>query len=105
NGDLSSLLNAQGQPVTVYDPVTKLPFAGPLPVSPQARDLLTLYPLPNLQQSSGVSRYNYQTQVLSNQHSDALQARLDKTIGHKDQVYGRFNFQSSRADAANLFHF
>ena len=105
SGDLSGLLNAQGQPVTVYNPVTKLPFVGPLPVSPQAKALLALYPLPNSSESNGASRYNYQTQVLSNQHIDALQSRLDKSIGHKDQVYGRFGFQSSRADAANLFHF
>jgi hypothetical protein len=105
SGDLSGLLNPQGRPVTVYDPVTKLPFTGLLPVSPQAQALLALYPLPNLQQASGASRYNYQTQVLDNQHIDALQSRLDKTIGHKDQLYGRFGFQSSRADVANLFHF
>ncbi|HZY61869.1 MAG TPA: carboxypeptidase-like regulatory domain-containing protein [Edaphobacter sp.] len=105
NGDLSGMLDAQGRPITIYDPVTKLPFVGPLPVSPQARALLALYPFPNLQQSSGLPRYNYQTQVLTNEHIDALQSRLDKTIGHKDQVYGRFGFQSVRSDAANLFHF
>ncbi len=105
-GDLSEMLNALGQPVTVYNPATGLPFGGPLPVSPQAMELLALYPLPNLSQNgAGSSRYNYQTQVLSNQHQDALQSRLDKTLGHKDQVYGRFGFQSSRADAANLFQF
>jgi hypothetical protein len=106
SGDLSGLLNGLGQPITVYNPATGLPFVGPLPVSAQAQALLALYPLPNLPQNgAGNSRYNYQTQVLSNQHVDALQSRLDKTLGHKDQVYGRFGFQSSRADVANLFHF
>jgi len=101
-GDLSGLLNAVGQPVTIYDPSTGLPFSGPLPVSPQAKALLALYPLPNV---VGNSSYNYQTQVLNDQHEDALQSRLDKTIGHKDQIYGRFGFQSARSDAVNLFHF
>jgi hypothetical protein len=101
-GDLSGVLNAQGQPVTVYNPATGLPFAGPIPVSPQALALLNLYPLPNL---AGSSRYNYQTGLVSNAHVDALQSRLDKTVGRKDQFYGGFGFQSVRSDAANLFHF
>jgi len=102
SGDLSGLRNALGQPITIYNPATGLPFAGAIPVSPQARALLNLYPLPNL---TGNSRYNYQTGVLSNSHADALQSRLTKTIGHRDQVYGGFGFQSSRSDSANLFNF
>ena len=101
-GDLSGVLNAQGQPVTIYNPATGMPFAGPVPVSPQAAALLNLYPLPNL---SGSSRYNYQTGLVSNTHVDALQSRLDKTVGRKDQFYGGFGFQSVRADSANLFGF
>ncbi len=102
NGDLSGLQNSLGQPVTIYDPATGLPFAGAIPVNPQAKALLQLYPLPNL---SGSTRYNYQTQVLGNTHADALQSRLNKTIGRKDQLYGGFAFRSSRADNANLFNF
>jgi hypothetical protein len=102
NGDLSGLLNPLGQPVTIYNPMTGLPFSGPIPVSSQAQALLNLYPLPNL---AGNSRYNYQTEVLNNTHLDALQLRLDKTIGRRDQVYGRLGLQSSRADSVNLFGF
>jgi hypothetical protein len=102
NGDLSGLLNPLGQPVTIYNPMTGLPFSGPIPVSSQAQALLNLYPLPNL---TGNSRYNYQTEVLNNTHLDALQLRLDETIGRRDQVYGRLALQSSRADSVNLFGF
>jgi trimeric autotransporter adhesin len=102
SGNLSGLQNALGQPVTIYNPATGLPFVGAIPVSPQAKALLELYPLPNL---LGSTRYNYQTQVLGNTHADALQSRLDKTIGRKDQVFGGFAFRSSRADNANLFNF
>ena len=48
SGDLSGVLNALGQPVTIYNPATGLPFTGPIPVSPQASRCLNLYPLPNL---------------------------------------------------------
>jgi hypothetical protein len=102
SGDLSGLLNPQGQPVTIYNPATGAPFTGPIPVSPQAQALLNLYPLPDL---AGNSRYNYQTQVLNNTHLDAVQLRLEKTIGHRDDLYGGFGSLSSRADTSNLFHF
>lgn len=102
NGDLSGLLDAQGQPVKIYNPTNGLPFTGLIPVSAQAQSLLKLYPLSNLADNS---RYNYQTQVLNNTHADALQSRLDKTIGRKDLVYGGFGFRSLRSDSANLFNF
>lgn len=102
SGDLSGLTNALGQPLAIYNPATGQPFTGPIPVSPQAQALLKQYPLPNIADSAG---YNYETEALSHNHSDALQSRLDKTLGRRDQVYGGFGFQSMRADAANVFHY
>lgn len=78
-----------------------LPAGGVAPVE-QAQALLKLYPLPNV---VGNSLYNYQVPVISNTHQDALQSRLDKTIGNKNQFYGGLAFQSIRADGANLFGF
>jgi hypothetical protein len=96
-GDLSGL------PVTIFDPTTTLPFPGnAVPVSSQAQALLKLYPLPNI---VGDSLYNYQVPVLNSSHQDVIQSRLDKTLGRKDQIYGAFNFQSTRASSANLFEF
>jgi hypothetical protein len=68
----------------------------------QAQALLKLYPLPNV---FGNSLYNYQVPIVSNSHEDALQSRLDKTIGNKNQFYGGLAFQSIRADGSNLFGF
>lgn len=102
NGDLSGLTNAQGQPPTIYNPATGMPFTGPIPVSPQAQALLALYPLPNLE---GNNRYNYEASLLSDTHQDALQSRLDKTVSHRDSLYGGFGFQSVRANSENLFGF
>ena len=101
-GDFSNVLNAQGQPVILYNPATGLPFTGPVPVSPQAASLLNLYPLPNL---AGNSRYNYQAEVLNSSHLDALQSRMNRTMGRRDQMYGGFGFRSSRAGSTNLFGF
>ena len=94
-GDLSGLLNALGQPVTVFNPQTGQPYPGNVvPVSPQAHALLQLYPTPNI---AGDSLYNYQVPILNSTHLDVLQSRLDQTIGHRDEVYGNFNLQSTRA--------
>lgn len=102
NGDLSGLLDASGQPVTVYNHSTGQPFTGPIPVSPQARALLALYPLPNL---PGNGRYNYQAQFLNQTHIDALQSRLSQSIGNRDDLYGGFAFQGLRDGTANFFGF
>ena len=102
SGDLSGLLTPQGQPLTIINPATGLPFTGSLPVSPQAQALLALYPLPNL---NGNTSYNYQTAVLDRIHADALQSRLQKSVGHRDQFYGQFALQSVRSSNTNLFDF
>src|SRR5215469_16527923 len=73
-----------------------------VPVSPQAQALLNLYPSQNV---IGNPRYNFQTPIISNTHQDALQSRLDKTVGRKDQLFGGFAFQSTRTDSPNLFSF
>ena len=71
-------------------------------VSPQALYLLSFYPLPNF---AGSSRYNYQIPLVSATHQDALQARLNKSIGQRNQIYGRFAFQDTRSSSPNLFSF
>jgi trimeric autotransporter adhesin len=90
----------------VLDPQTGAPFPGnSIPrdrISPQAQALLNLYPLPNF---SGSTRYNYQIEIVNPTHQDALQSRFSKTLDSKDQVNGRFAFQSTRTDNPNVFGF
>ena len=90
----------------IIDPRTGAPFSGnTIPqnrISPQAQALLNFYPLPN---ASGATRYNYQIPIVTNTHQDALQSRFDKTLNPRDQVYGRFAFQSTRTDSPNVFAF
>jgi hypothetical protein len=76
--------------------------AGTVAVSPEAGALLALYPLPNL---TGNPDYNFQIPVLNSSHQDIVQARLDKTLGRRDNLWGNFNFQSTRAGGVNLFSF
>ena len=88
-GNLEGLMNAQGQPVTIYNPATNLPYLNnQVPVSAQAAALLALYPLPNPNISSA-SGYNYQAPVLNSVHQDGMQSRLDKTIGTQGSALRR----------------
>lgn len=73
-----------------------------IPISPQAQALLAFYPLPNV---LGNPRYNFQTSILDSTHRDSLQLRLDKSIGRKNQFYGGFALQSTRAADTSLFAF
>ena len=121
--DLSSLcstgFDASGVCTTasqqIYNPFTSQPYANnriPMAaspasyvegdVSPQAQALLALYPQMNI---PNITNYNYQAPVVNNAHQDNPQFRLDKTLGRKDEVYGNFNLQSTRADTVNLFGF
>ncbi len=105
-GNLSQTLNAFGQPIRVFDPTTGSPFPGNIipqnRISPQARALLNLYPLPNI---SGNPQYNYQIPLTSNTLVDTLQFRFDKTFYHGNEIYGDFTFQSTHTGAPNLFEF
>ncbi len=88
------------------DPLTGAPFSGNVipqnRISSQARALLNLYPVPNFNGGAG---YNYQIPVVSATHQDALQSRFNKTLSSKDQIYGRFGFESTRTDTPNVFGF
>lgn len=102
-GDFSNTLNAQGQPVQIFNPATGLPFPGnAVPISSQAQALLNLYPLPNI---SGNPRYNYQVPIVSDTHQDALQSRFDKELNPKNELYGDFALQSTREGNPNIFGF
>lgn len=95
--------NLATQEGPIVDPATGLVFPdNVVPVSSQAQSLLTLYPLPNV---SGNPLYNYQIPVLNSTHQDLMQTRADKALGQRDQLYGNFNLQSTRADDVNLFGF
>lgn len=98
-GDFSGALRA---PV---DPATGVPFpGGQIPasrISPEARELLRLFPEANF---TGNSRFNFQTPIVSGLHQDDLQTRVYKGM-RKNFYSGNFNWESVRRSNPNLFGF
>ena len=71
-------------------------------ISPQARALLPLYPLPNFDSTAG---YNYQVPLVGGMHQDALQGRVNKSVRTKNSLAFTLGLQSVRTDNPNLFGF
>ena len=71
-------------------------------ISPQARALLNLFPMPNFNEDA---RYNYQVPLIDNSHQDGLQGRLNKAFSPRNQLSGSLDLQSTRSDSTNLFNF
>ena len=105
-GNFSQSVNAEGQPVTIYDPATGQQYSNntllPGDITDQASALLAFYPLPNL--PAGML-YNYQAPLLSDSHQDGVQARVDQSFGFRNQVNGRFALQSTRSSGPSIFGF
>lgn len=105
-GDISRSLGALGRPVQAIDPSTGTPFPeNTVPqsrISPQARALLSLYPLPNF---NSASIYNFQVPLVGSTHQDSLQTRVSKSVMRSNQLNGIFSIQSARADTTTLFGF
>ena len=88
------------------DPSTGSPFLnGVIPqdrISPQARALVGLYPLPNF---NGGTRYNYQVPVLGVTHGDNVQVSVSGLRLGGDNISGGATFSSSRSDNPDLLGF
>jgi len=91
----------------IIDPTTGTPFSGNVipqnRITPQARALVALYPLPNF---AGTGQYNYQVPVLSVTHGDNLAGSINNfTINNSNRLTGNVSIQSTRSDSPDLFGF
>lgn len=79
-----------GLPVTIVDPITKIPFPGNVipanKINPVGAALANLYPVPN---NTDPSR-NYIGHPRGVSDNDALAARIDYQLGPRDAIWGRF---------------
>jgi len=104
SGDFSQAI-AQG-PVTVYDPLSGLPFPNNLipanRINAAALALAKYYPLPN---TSGFTR-NYSAPITSLNNSDNINARvMNISVTKKDRLSGGMGYQGGNTTSHNLFGF
>ncbi len=102
-GDFSN--SAVGQPITIFDPQTRLPFPGNrIPISrlnTAALGLLNYFPLPN--QAGAVQNYQLAASVPEN--TDNIGVRLNHSLTSSDRLSGGVNYQSRRAERVQVFGF
>jgi hypothetical protein len=72
----------------------------PEQISAQARALLALYPLPNIQAAGGE---NYQTTLVRGTTQHSVQSRVGQPISNRNQLAGTFAYQRTTTDSTNLF--
>src|SRR5262249_30755724 len=81
NGDLSQVV-ARGNPVTIYDPLTKQPFTNnvipPNRIDDAAKALLAYIPLPNNPTADGTRNFHYVTSTGSD--TDSINFNLQHTF-------------------------
>jgi hypothetical protein len=89
NGDLSGLLDANGNPGPIIDPSK---------ISATAKALLAYYPLPNV---SGQSNFNYENFQSTPASTNGADIRVDRTITDKQSAYARFSRKNISQAVAN----
>src|SRR4051794_17670165 len=79
NGDFSGLLNAAGQQVVIYDPLTKQPFPGNVipsnRINPVAAAMIKYLPLPDTNIDNASNNYN-RTSLINNNFETEIAAKV-----------------------------
>src|SRR5262245_16928476 len=92
-GDLSGLTDSQGNPVTIFDPLTGQPLPGNrIPAqrfSAVAKNLIPFIPTPNL---TGDARFNTIKTAPRQNDFDQFHIRVDQNLTAKDQSYYRVSY-------------
>lgn len=100
-GDFSSLLNAQGQPILIYDPTTtqangsRTPFTGnvipPNRINPIAAKVLSFYPEPNTNgvNAAHLNNYTYPSRWVGDMN--AWVGRADYQLNAKNSFFFRYS--------------
>jgi len=110
-GDFSQTLNAQGGPLTIYNPytsvigadgkVTRTPFEGnKIPdqyLTPVGLAMASVYPLPNLPGTPQINAYNWTAQSSATVPSFQINQRIDQQISERQKLNGRFAYSYFKA--------
>ena len=105
-GDFSDLRTAAGQPVIVYDPVTRQPFFGNVipreRLDPVALAALQYVPLPN-RQGTATNASNYAGNNDSTLDRDIIVAKVDHKPGMNDLLTVRYYINNAVTDVSGSY--
>ena len=118
SGDFSQTFNAQGQPITIYDPSTtqstapgayvRTPFPGnKIPSSrfdPVAAKVGSYYPAPDLPGAPFTSVGNFFATASQADNLNTYQGRVDQYFHDKDRLFARYSHDVQSDVPANFFH-
>jgi trimeric autotransporter adhesin len=105
-GDFSGVTNSAGQPVTIYNPLTGLPFDGnQIPsamMSPVAVAMLKYMPLPDTDRDNGSTNYTRTSRIKSN-FSQLYSIKLEHKFTDNVSLSGFYLYNSTNEPEANFF--
>src|SRR4051812_6724998 len=105
-GDFSKLVNTQGQPVIIYDPLTKLPFAGNVipkdRINPVAANMMKYLPLPDIDLDNGNDNYA-RTSLINNNFETEIALKVEHKFTDKVSLTGFYLYNRTNEPCQNYF--
>jgi trimeric autotransporter adhesin len=105
-GDFSRVTNSAGQPVIIYDPLTRTPFQGNIipthRINPVAAAMLQYLPLPDIDQDNGTVNYN-RTSLIRSEWTQEYTFKVDHKFSDKVTLSGFYLYNRSDEPCGNYF--
>jgi hypothetical protein len=105
-GDFSRTTNASGQPVIIYNPLTRQPFLNnQIPanmINPVAAAMLKYLPLPDVDRDNGSTNY-LRTSLINNKFEQEYTAKVEHKFTDKVALTGFYLYNNTDEPCANYF--
>jgi hypothetical protein len=105
-GNFSGVTNAAGQPVIIYDPLTRLPFPGNVipanRINPVAAAMAKYLPLPDVSRDNGSANYT-RTSLIKSKLTQEYTTKVEHKFNDKVSLSGFYLYNKSDEPCANYF--
>jgi hypothetical protein len=105
-GNFSGLTNGLGQPVIIYDPLTRLPFPGNViptnRINPVAAAMAKYLPLPDVNRDNGSANYT-RTSLIKSKMTQEYTAKVEHKFSDRVSLSGFYLYNRSDEPCANYF--
>src|SRR5262249_58964464 len=106
NGDFSALTNPAGQRVTIYDPLTRQPFANNVipanRINPVAAAMLKYLPMPQTDRDNGTTNYTAAAQIV-NDFQQEYAGKVEHKFTDKVSLTGFYMYNRTNEPCADFF--